>query len=387
MKTCLIKLLIARRLRVTLLYCVLLFSSSLIYIKAENEIDQEIVKEQKMSVFLINGKIGSNDTKGTGFACEYKGNHYIATNLHVVDGLDSISIIPQSGDNIPLSGKIIVAEDADICLIGVSIKFEDVNIQPLSFMNDVFADSKVGDKILCLGNSLGGGVITTTYGTIKAYGQPRLEIESPVVKGNSGGPIIHVESGKVVGLVTEAIINEIKLDKLNEAANKSNDSSLTEVSYFGHRLDSVKKWKGFTFADFQKVGKQINDAELGLVRTLMFFKDEEGWREDRRLSDAWDKYQKFIESSDKVNTRRTEVTEYVNEFGVVMRRDSKIKGFRVSESDYEKARELFCREIEWKILAEQKILTNVKTVGYLQVEKRNSLIEFSKKLLILHKEL
>lgn len=371
-----------------LIICLFCISPILVeQIKAEEEATSEIIKEQQMSVFLISAKTGNDGASGTGFACKYKGNNYIATNLHVVDGFDSLSVIPQSGDKIPLSGKIIVAEDADICLLGVNIKFEDIDIVPLQFMDDVFAGSKAGDKIICLGNSLGGGVITTTHGTIKAYGQPRLEIESPVVEGNSGGPIIHLESGTVVGLVTEAIINEVKLDKLNEAAKKSVDSELAEVSYFGHRLDSVKKWKSYTFTDFQKTGKQIKNAELGLTRTLQFFTDEDGWREDSRLSNAWDKYQKFIDSSDKVNTKRTETTKYVNEFGVVMRRNSQIKGFSVSEADHEKARQLFRREIEWKILAEQKILIDLAPAGYLQIHERDMLIEISKKLLILHKDL
>jgi hypothetical protein len=254
-------------------------------------------------------------------------------------------------------------------------------------MDDVFAGTKAGDKIICLGNSLGGGVITTTHGTIKAYGQPRLEIESPVVEGNSGGPIIHSESGSVVGLVTEAIINEVKLDKLNEAAKKSVDSELAEVSYFGHRLDSVKKWKSYTFTDFQKTGKQIKNAGLGLTRTELFILGKDGWQEDKRLTDAWNKYEKFLERSEEVNTKRTEITEYVNEYGVVVRRDSKVKGFSVSDADYEKARALFLREIEWKILAEQKLLNDLQPAGFRQIQTKDSLIEYSKNLLIDYKEL
>jgi len=356
-------------------------------INAEDEINPEEVKTQKMSVFLIIAKKGNDESRGTGFACEYKGNNFVATNLHVVDGFDSLSVVPQSGDKIPLSGRIIAAEDADICLLGINIKFQDVGVVPLSFMDDVFTDSKAGDKIMCLGNSLGGGVITTTYGTIKAYGQPRLEIESPVVTGNSGGPIIHLNSGKVVGLVTEAVVNEVRIDKLNNAAAKSKDSEISEVSYFGHRVDSVKKWKSFTFADFQKSSNTINSAELGLVRTEQFIVGEDGWQEDRRISDAWNSYRKFIQAADKVNTKRNEITEYVNEFGVVVRRDSRVKGFSVSDDDYEKARARFLREIEWKILAEQKLLQDCKPSGYLQIQNRDSLIEYSKQLLILQKEL
>jgi hypothetical protein len=350
--------------------------------------DQEVgTKDQKMAVFLINGKSAKMEANGTGFACTYKNREFVATNLHVIEGATVITARPQSGNNIALSGAIIVAEDADICLLAIKGSFGDIGITPLELMEDVFKGAKAGDKIICLGNSLGNGVISATTGTIKAFGQPRLEIDSPVVQGNSGGPIIHQQTGKVVGLVTEAQVNEEKANPYVLAAKKSKDSTLTEISYFGHRVDAVQKWKATTLADYEKAGRELDGVEEGLNRTMQFFADEDGWKEDRRLADAWRIYSEFIEKAAAKSTRRVEVTNYVNEFGFVVRSDLRVRGQSVSEADFLKARETFCRSVEWKILAEQEILKKAKPLGFRQREKTMYLMEYSVKVLTLQKEL
>lgn len=362
-------------------FCISLFSS---IATAE---DTQVVKDQKMAVLLIQAQNDKGGGRGTGFACSYRGQEFIATNIHVIEGASSLVIRPQTGENIRLSGRMIVAEDADICLLGIVGDFKEAGITPLEFMEDVFAESKAGDEIACLGNSLGSGVITATLGTIKAYGQPRLEIISPVVQGNSGGPIIHQKTGKVVGLVTEAIVNKTKLDELATAADKSEDSPLSDISYFGHRIDSVGKWSGTNFKEYQERSQLIANAGKGLERALLFLLDEDGWEGDRRLDEAWKNYKKFIDTSNARTTRRTEVTNYVNELGVVVRRDSRVKGLNVAESDYVRAREAFQRAVEWKILADKEVIERSKPVGYLQTAKAKNLLDFASKVLTLHKEL
>ena len=344
-------------------------------------------KDQIMAVLIINGKSAEMEANGTGFACTYKNREFVATNLHVIGGASVITVRPQSGGNIPLSGAMIVAEDADICLLGIKGNFSDIGITPLEFMEDVFKGAKAGDEIVCLGNSLGNGVISTTTGTIKAFGQPRLEIESPVVQGNSGGPIIHRPTGKVVGLVTEAEVNEEKTNPLVLAAKRSKDSTLREISYFGHRVDAVQKWKGSSVADYEKAGREIDGVEIGLNRTLMFFADEDGWEKDRRLADAWRIYSAFIEKAAAKTTRWVEVTNYVNEYGFVVRSDSRVRGNSVNQADFDKARETFCRSVEWKIHAEQEILKKAKPIGFRQAEKVRDLKDFSNLVLDLQKQL
>lgn len=346
-------------------------------------------KERRRAVFVIEAKSDTGGGAGTGFACVFKGREFVATNLHVLEGANTVEVKPQSGDHIALSGRIVAAEDADICLMGIKGTFADLGIKPLEFMENVFEGSKAGDEIQCFGNSLGNGVITATNGTVKAFGQPQIEIECPVVKGNSGGPIIHRKSGKVLGLVTLAIVNKMTFDELSEAASKVKESPVKDISYFGHRIDTAKKWSAATWADFTKASKEIDMASTGLMRAAYFLVDKTGWEEDRRISEAWDTYSKFIENAKEKTTKRTEktTTVHVNQYGIVVRHDTRVKGHGVAEADYDKARATFCRAIEWKILADQEILKKSKPVGYRQAEARKLCMDFSQKVLVLQKDL
>jgi len=346
-------------------------------------ISEDVNNAMGQSVVIITTSGGS----GTGFACEYRNQSYIATNLHVIERADSITAKPLSGDSVPLSGKLIVAEDADVCLIGIKGSFTDIGIIPLKFMDNVISQSKVSDEVVCLGNSLGNGVITATKGAIKAYGQPRIEIDCPVVTGNSGGPIIHTTSGKVVGLVTEAVVNKLTFDELGKAASKSKQSQVSDISYFGHRVDSIKKWTGTTLTEYSKSSLAILNSSNGLVSAAYFIADKSGWESDRRISEAWNNYNKFMDQSEAKSHRTVETTNYVNEFGVIVRSDVRIRSMNVSQADYDKALIIFKRAVEWKIQSDQKMLEAVKPIGYRQNETKKLAVDFGGKVLILSKKL
>lgn len=340
-------------------------------------------KDQSLAVFLIS----SSEMTGSGFACLYKGREFVATNLHVLDGDPPVTVKSQAGDDIALSGNMVAAADADICLLAVVGKFADKGITPFEFDENAFKNTKVGDEVVCLGNSLGNGVITETKGKILAYGQPRLEIDCPIVKGNSGGPVVHRASGKVIGLVTEAIINKLNFDELGVAASKSKNSPIHAISYFAHRIDTAKIWSGTTVVDYLKIGKTISAAGTGLSRATLFLAAKAGWEEDQRLSDAWKDYQKFIDQAKGKSSASVKVTNYVNSYGVVVRRDVRVRSMSVSEADYDKAYDKFKRAVEWKILADQETLKKAKVIGFRQMEGQKLALGFSTQVLALQKEL
>ena len=61
---------------------------------------------------------------------------------------------------------------------------------------------KIGDAIVVLGNSGGGGVVTKLEGKLVGIGPDRIEVSAEFIPGNSGSPIIHVPTGKVIGIAT-----------------------------------------------------------------------------------------------------------------------------------------------------------------------------------------
>lgn len=328
----------------------------------------------RLAVFLASNEAG----KGTAFACVYRDKEFVATNLHVASGTSLLVIKTQSGDVIPLGKTIILAEDADICLISTAKPFSTYGITPLHFVSDVYKETQVGDLVYCLGNSLGNGVIIQADGEIKAFGNPSLETTAPFVGGNSGGPLIHAESGKVVGLVTGTVENKNAESHTtrDEQAIRSSASELKEISYIAHRIDTVKKWSGSTFDQFLKNEKALETHENSLTCMVGFLSDatdETDWRNDRELAEIWSTYSKFIDAANKRTYTRAELrlTGYY-----ILRRE----GISVAQSEYDKAYNHFVRGIENKIQDDVDGLKGLKSLGYIQTERRVYLENFSVKV-------
>ncbi len=331
----------------------------------------DVPKEVRLAVFLV-----SNDSgKGTAFACTYRDKEFVATNLHVASGTTKLVVKTQGGDTIPLADKIILAGDADICLIAVSKPFAAFGVTPLEFSTNVFEDAKVGDDIYCLGNSLGNGVVIQADGKIKAFGNPRFETTTPFVGGNSGGPLIHAESKKVIGLVTETIENRgaEENSSRDERAIESGRSELDEISYIGHRIDSVQQWSGTSFKVFLANEKALAQHEKSLRCMTKFLRGQPGWREDRDLVSIYDKYSKFVDDSGNVT-----VTDYVDEDGRVVWRDFRVRGKSVSKADHNKAYRAYIRGLEGKAQDDVEGLEKLVSLGYIQVRRRANFEKWSK---------
>jgi hypothetical protein len=345
----------------------------------------DVPKSIRNAVFTASTEKGS----GTAFACKYKGKEFVATNLHIAAGTTRLVIKTQQGDTIPLGNKIILTADADICLISVKIPFAELGITPLEFIDNVYTDTKVGDEVYCMGNSLGNKVIIQSDGKIKAFGNLRLETTTPFVGGNSGGPLIHFESQKVVALITESLDNSQKDpgSLRNKRAIKDADSELSKISYFGHRIDTVKKWSGTSYTQFLENEKELMQYEKSIDCTRRFLYDLQGWREDKELVDIWRTYTKFINEASKRTSSSVKVTRYVNDFGTVLRSDIRRRSKTVSQVDYDKAYQTFVRRLEWKIEGDEKNLKKMKALGYIQNEMRAGLEEWAEQVKVLIREL
>ncbi len=63
-----------------------------------------------------------------------------------------------------------------------------------------------GDEVLILGFPFETTFLTTHYGRISALfeqgGIKKVQIDASVNQGNSGGPLYHIKSGKVIGIIT-----------------------------------------------------------------------------------------------------------------------------------------------------------------------------------------
>jgi hypothetical protein len=168
------------------------------------------------------------------------------TNQHVIAANPHIQITTSAGAVVKPTG-LQGAGDRDLAIIPI----QDNNYSYLEMATDVGSTVQVGDLVITPGNSQGGGVMLNTTGAVLALGPQKVEISNPVYHGNSGGPIFHLKSGKVIGVVTEGLKVDTS-DALDQASFQNRNSAIQgAVRYFGLRLDTVANWQNYTWARFE----------------------------------------------------------------------------------------------------------------------------------------
>ena len=140
-------------------------------------------------------------SSGSGFIITQDG--YIATNYHVINGSNHVSVTLYDGTT--YDAEVVGGdEDYDIAVL----KIDAENLTPV-----VIGDSSelnVGDDIAVIGNPLGEltfsmseGIVSCVDREINVEGTPfdMIQITAAVNSGNSGGPLFNIY-GEVVGIVS-----------------------------------------------------------------------------------------------------------------------------------------------------------------------------------------
>jgi hypothetical protein len=132
------------------------------------------------------------------------------------------------------------------------------------------ADSiaKIGDAISVLGNPEGAGVVKPIDGTIAGIGPDLIEVNAEFVEGNSGSPIVHVPTGKVIGLATYTVERKV--------SDASGNTVQTQVRRFGYRLDSIKQWQPINWQTFYAQSAQMTAIETLSDDFVKMFGDANG---------------------------------------------------------------------------------------------------------------
>lgn len=165
---------------------------------------KEIIEDSQKRVVTLE----SGGSLGSGFLYNDQGD--ILTNAHVVDGSKQVTVRTLSQEE--YEGTVIgISTDTDIAVVRVS---ELEKIAPLPLAKE--GKAEVGDEILALGSPLGlENTVTTGIVSgldrsfdIAPYIYSNLyQISAPITHGNSGGPLISSDTGKVLG-INSAIAGE-----------------------------------------------------------------------------------------------------------------------------------------------------------------------------------
>lgn len=160
-----------------------------------------IIHEAEKSVIQIEGQNEDSTITGSGFLYNKKGD--IVTNAHVVEDADVIYVRTSNAQTYP-AAVVGIGEDIDIAVIRV-LQLADQTLLPV----EKEKLSEIGDEIIALG-SPHGFQNTVTLGiisgadrnfTIDAYDYDNVyQISAQITHGNSGGPLINRETGKIIGI-------------------------------------------------------------------------------------------------------------------------------------------------------------------------------------------
>ena len=201
----------------------------------------KLTDAQAHAVVLVKGDYG----EGTGFLVKTPDGPAVVTNVHVIFANPNVKITTTRGEQIKVLG-LKGASDRDLAIFSI----EDNHYSFMEMTTDLPGTVQPGDEVITPGNSEGGGVMLSTRGKVVGIGPEQIEFDNPIYHGNSGGPVFHVKSGKVIAVVTQAM----KVDTTNALDRASfanrNSAIANTMRYFGYRLDTVPKWEPYAWDTF-----------------------------------------------------------------------------------------------------------------------------------------
>jgi hypothetical protein len=161
---------------------------------------KQIAERSKPAIVRIEAK----DRVGTGFAIDPSG--IIVTNLHVVVGMDAITVKLFDGRSFDVKRVLGFDLERDLALLALDLQ------QPMPYLT-IGDSTKVepGDPVVVIGNPLGIFDYTVSDGLLSGVRNfspevKLLQISAPISQGSSGGPLFN-SSGEVIGIAT-AIFTE-----------------------------------------------------------------------------------------------------------------------------------------------------------------------------------
>ena len=203
-------------------------------------------------------KNSSYESIGTGFFINKEG--YLLTNFHVVNrGIKVFIQIPLIGNKTYDCDIISVYPRLDIALLKVK-NYETNDYLNLGDSNNVLK----GDLLLAIGYPLGQNKIKITSGIVSGIQDGDIQTDSPINKGNSGGPLLN-ENNEVIG------INYSGYD------NAQNIGYAIPINYVKINLDNMYKTK---LINFPILGALFNNTNN------LFFKLNDICKEGYYVSDV-----------------------------------------------------------------------------------------------------
>ncbi len=168
--------------------------------KLEKGLKDVQIKSQDFSGIIeetLESVVSLQTNKGLGSGVIVAKEGYLATNYHVVEGINAAVAITYKKGNFPIR-LIKVDPRLDLALIKIDGEF-----RPLDFADSDLV--KVGDKVIALGNPNGlsftvtEGIVSQINRELNGVPYNLLQTDVSINPGNSGGPLVNIQ-GQIVGI-------------------------------------------------------------------------------------------------------------------------------------------------------------------------------------------
>lgn len=188
--------------------------------------------------------VRDDHSAGSGFIAEQDGKRYLFTNAHVAAGMKRPVFTLLDGSRLtPIAIEAAAGHDI------MRFALKETPAQAMEIAIGVDQTVRIDDEVIVYGNSGGAGVVTSLPGRIVGIGPDRIEVSSAFIPGNSGSPIIHLSTGRVLGVATY-------LTKKHEEYGENGGPS-NVIHRYGYRLDSVKRWEPVNWQAFQVEAERV----------------------------------------------------------------------------------------------------------------------------------
>jgi hypothetical protein len=213
-----------------------------------------LVHDYAQSLVFVEDQGGA----GSGFIATIRGKPYVFTNQHVVAGHPGFHCTLLDRSPLELGGAS-AAVGHDVMLLAT-----DSEAKGLEIMTDLEQNAAIGDDVAVLGNPEGARVLKPLVGKLVGIGPNLVEVSAEFVPGNSGSPIIHLKTGKVIGIATYVTVREV--DSVTGRPEP-------EVRRFGYRLDTIKQWQPVEWPAYHREFVTMERVKLRTQEVLALVQD------------------------------------------------------------------------------------------------------------------
>jgi len=217
-------------------------------------------------------KVRQPDREGLGSGVIISPDGYIATNNHVVDGADHVTVT--LGDGRELKARVVGRDpQTDLAVV----KVDAADLPAVIFASS--AQVEVGDRVLAIGNPFGIGE-TVTSGIVSAKERNAgiglayedfIQTDAAINPGNSGGALIDVD-GRLIGINTAILTHSggfqwvglaIPSDLVRNVVDSLVRSGKVVRGYLGLSIQNLTPSLAENFGVKARAGALVTDVKPG----------------------------------------------------------------------------------------------------------------------------